>query len=40
LRFAKNTIEIGEPLAEFQGVMTGVPTYTGSPELLLTNAAE
>jgi len=27
-------VEIGEPLTEFHGVLTGVPTYTGSSESL------
>jgi circadian clock protein KaiC len=30
LRFSSRGIEIGEPLREFHGVLTGVPTFTGS----------
>lgn len=30
LRMSNRGIEIGEPLNEFQGVLTGVPTYTGA----------
>ncbi len=29
-----NGIEIGKPLSEFHGVLTGVPTYVGSPSRL------
>jgi circadian clock protein KaiC len=35
-RFDAGGIRIGEPLAEFQGVLTGVPTYTGSESPLLS----
>ena len=27
-------VEIGEPLENFQGVLTGVPTYVGTQETL------
>jgi circadian clock protein KaiC len=30
-------IRVGEPLTDFQGVMTGVPQYLGSPRPLLRN---
>ncbi|MDB4917955.1 MAG: circadian clock protein KaiC [Gemmatimonadetes bacterium] len=32
---AAGGVKVGEPLREFQGVLTGVPNYTGSPEPLL-----
>jgi circadian clock protein KaiC len=35
----KGGLFVGEPLREFQGVLTGVPTYTGSPTPLLHNDA-
>jgi circadian clock protein KaiC len=28
-------IHVGEPLSDFQGVLTGVPTYVGKPDSLL-----
>jgi len=28
-------VRVGQPLTEFQGVLTGVPTYSGPPEALL-----
>jgi len=34
LRFADGQIQVGEPLTEFQGVMTGVPTFLGSEDAL------
>jgi circadian clock protein KaiC len=34
LRFVDGKIHVGEPLADFQGVMTGVPTFLGSEESL------
>jgi circadian clock protein KaiC len=34
-RFGPGGIRIGEPLAEFEGVLTGVPTYTGGEKPLL-----
>lgn len=34
-RVQKGGLFVGEPLREFQGVLTGVPTYTGSPAPLL-----
>jgi len=33
-RLSARGIEIGGPLSEFHGVLTGVPTYTGSPSTL------
>lgn len=33
-------IHIGEPLSEFQGVLTGVPTYIGKAESLLPKARD
>lgn len=35
LTVAENGIEIGEPLVQFQGVLTGVPTFHGNPDELL-----
>lgn len=35
LRLSSEGIEIGKPLVEFQGVLTGVPTYTGARGELL-----
>jgi len=35
LRMSSNGIEIGEPLKQFQGVLTGVPTYIGDKKPLL-----
>jgi circadian clock protein KaiC len=29
LRLSSKGIEVGEPLSDFHGVLTGVPTYTG-----------
>ncbi len=34
-RFGKNGVTVGEPLEEFQGVLTGVPTYIGKQTPLL-----
>ena len=34
-RFGPNGIRIGAPLTEFQGVLTGVPRYTGAANPLL-----
>jgi len=38
-RFGADGIRIGEPLNEFQGVLTGVPTYTGAEAPLLKRGA-
>ncbi len=35
LMLRKGRIEIGEPLSQFQGVLTGVPTYMGSSSELM-----
>ncbi len=35
VRFSADGIKIGAPLEEFQGVLTGVPTYRGKGEPLL-----
>ena len=37
-RFGPGGIQIGAPLAEFQGVLSGVPTYTGTQTPLLGRA--
>ena len=34
-RVAAGGVNVGEPLTDFHGVLTGVPSYTGSPEPLL-----
>ncbi|MBN8955975.1 MAG: AAA family ATPase [Rhizobiales bacterium] len=34
-RFGSNGIEVGPPLAEFHGVLSGVPNYTGPQQSLL-----
>lgn len=34
LRISDTGLQVGEPLAEFQGIMTGVPAYTGPQKLL------
>jgi circadian clock protein KaiC len=36
LRFGTNGIQVGQPLTEFRGVLTGVPTYIGSHLPLFT----
>jgi circadian clock protein KaiC len=37
MRFTPNGIRIGRPLREFQGILTGVPTYTGSTREMLSS---
>jgi circadian clock protein KaiC len=39
-RVQQGGLFVGEPLREFQGVLTGVPTYTGSPTPLLHGDAQ
>jgi circadian clock protein KaiC len=39
-RFGNRGIRIGDPLIEFQGVLTGVPTYTGEEAPLLRRKSE
>jgi circadian clock protein KaiC len=34
-RIGRTGVTIGAPLADFQGVLRGVPTYTGSAQPLL-----
>lgn len=34
LRFCDGSFTVGEPLREFQGILSGIPTYTGSPAIL------
>jgi circadian clock protein KaiC len=34
-----NGITVGEPLKDFEGVLTGAPAYRGSTPLLETNPA-
>ena len=38
-RFGPGGIRIGEPLAEFSGVLTGIPTYNGDMKPLLDRTA-
>jgi circadian clock protein KaiC len=40
LEVDKDGIKIGEPLTEFQGVLTGVPTYVGKGENLMAKVAD
>jgi circadian clock protein KaiC len=35
LRFASNRIEVGEPLTQFEGILTGVPKFVGDTKPLL-----
>jgi circadian clock protein KaiC len=35
-RITRKGIEVGEPLNEFQGVLTGVPTFVGKADQMLT----
>ncbi len=37
LRIGPSQVHVGEPLAEFQGVLTGIPQYTGSQKPLLSD---
>ena len=37
-RFRDGAIEIGEPLHEFQGVLTGTPIYSGGGDALISRA--
>jgi circadian clock protein KaiC len=39
-RVAKGGMSLGEPLSEFQGVLTGVPQYFGTVEPLMHNEAD
>ena len=34
LRFANGSVSVGEPLRQFQGILSGIPTYTGSHSIL------
>ena len=40
LEVDEHGIHIGEPLSDFQGVLTGVPTYVGKTESLLPKARD
>jgi circadian clock protein KaiC len=31
LRLSDGSIYVGEPLSDFHGILTGVPTFTGRP---------
>jgi circadian clock protein KaiC len=37
LRISSDGLEVGEPLSEFQGILTGVPNYAGPQKLLRAN---
>jgi circadian clock protein KaiC len=39
-RVTKGGMTVGEPLVEFQGVLTGVPEYRGAVEPLMPNASD
>jgi circadian clock protein KaiC len=39
-RLSDKGLTVGEPLVEFQGIMTGVPTYLGRERLLRTTTAD
>jgi circadian clock protein KaiC len=39
-RLGSSGLVIGEPLRDFEGVLTGLPTYRGETPLLAANAAE
>jgi circadian clock protein KaiC len=39
-RVAHGGLKVGEPLTEFQGVLTGVPQYFGAVEPLMPNASD
>ena len=36
-KIARSGLEVGEPLTEFQGVLTGVPTFLGKADQILTS---
>ena len=40
LRVSEKGVEIGEPLEDFQGVLTGVPTYVGKTAELMEKAGD
>ena len=37
LKIGPDRIQVGESLREFQGILTGVPQYTGTPKPLLSD---
>jgi circadian clock protein KaiC len=39
-RLSNEGLTVGEPLVEFHGIMTGVPTYQGGERLLRTTRAD
>jgi circadian clock protein KaiC len=39
-RIGKSGLDIGDPLEGFQGVLRGVPTYTGSGQPLLNTGGD
>jgi circadian clock protein KaiC len=38
-RVTSQGLEVGEPLREFQGVLTGVPVYVGDDDKIMTRDA-
>jgi circadian clock protein KaiC len=40
LQVSEAGLDIGEPLADFQGVLTGVPTYLGNPDHLTSKSGD
>ena len=38
-RVARGGLKVGEPLSEFQGVLTGVPQYVGGADPLMHNGS-
>ncbi len=40
LRIQKSGLQVGEPLIDFQGVLTGVPSFVGKPSDLFEKARD
>ena len=40
LRLSSKGLQVGEPLADFQGIMSGIPTYIGSQPMIKTPDAD
>jgi circadian clock protein KaiC len=38
LKLGPDQVQVGKPLTEFHGILTGVPQYTGSATPLLSDA--
>jgi circadian clock protein KaiC len=39
MRMGPRGIEVGQPLTDFEGILTGVPTYVGAPDNLMNSRA-